>query len=120
MVELIEYVVAFAVSAGVAGAGLMVVGGAMPGIGQVSNASKADQIGAAASLSVVQGRAVTLVLPLENTAIACGSGVLSVSFGGNAEDYRVDMPCSFDFQGLHGTCTLGFSSVAALTLEVTC
>lgn len=120
MVELIEYVIAFAVSAGVAGAGLMVVGGAMPGLDQVSNASKADQIGGAASLSVVQGRDVSLLLPLVNATIACGSGTLSVSFGGAARHYEVYLPCSFDFRGLRGTCTLDFSSGAALALEVAC
>ncbi|MDG7020929.1 MAG: hypothetical protein JRN23_03245 [Nitrososphaerota archaeon] len=120
MVELIEYVLVFAVSAGVAGAGLAVVGGAMPGLEQVSYASVADQIGAAASLAVAQGRSVSVVVPLADATVACDSGTLSVTEGGSTRDYALYFPCSFDLRGLDGDCTLDFSSADAVALEAAC
>lgn len=121
MVELIEYVIVFAVSAGVAGASVMLVNGAIPGLNQTASASKSDQIAGAARIAVVQGGNVTLVLPLQGTSIACQSGSLSVSIGGSTRAYSVGFPCSFDFQGLDGACDLVFSAPAdSLQLGVTC
>ena len=121
MVELIEYVIVFAISAGVAGASVMLVDGALPGMNAVAAASTSDQLGGAARLAVVEGRNVTLLVPLQDAAVSCASGSLSVSIGGDSRSYEVGLPCSFDFQGLNGSCALVFSAPAqALQLEVTC
>jgi hypothetical protein len=121
MVELIEYVMIFGISAGVAGASVMLVNGAMPGLNQVASASKADQIAGAARIAVVEGRNVTLLLPLAGSSVSCAAGSLSVSVGGDPRAYDVGSPCSFDFRGLSGECTLVFSAPAdALDLEVSC
>jgi hypothetical protein len=121
MVELIEYVIAFGISAGVAGASVMLVNGAMPGLNQVASASKSDQVAGAARIAVVEDRNVTLLLPLKGSSIACSAGSLSVSIDGAPRAYDVGFPCFFDFQGLNGECTLVFSAPAdSLRLEAKC
>jgi hypothetical protein len=121
MVELIEYVIVFGISAGVAGASVMLVNGAMPGLNQMASASKSDQVAGAARIAVVEDRAVTLLLPLTGSSISCAAGSLSVSIGGSSRAYDVGFPCSFDFQGLNGECTLVFSAPAnSLRLEAKC
>ncbi len=121
MVELIEYVIVFGISAGVAGASIMLVSGAMPGLSQLASASKSDQVAGAARLAVVEDRDVTLLLPLTGSSISCAAGSLSVSIGGAPRAYDVRMPCSFDFQGLNGDCALVFSAPAdSLQLEAKC
>lgn len=121
MVELIEYVIAFGISAGVAGASVMLVNGAMPGLNQVASASKSDQVAGAARIAVVEGRNVTLLLPLRGSSIACAGGSLSVSIDGAPRAYDVGFPCDFDLQGLSGVCTLVFSAPASsLQLEANC
>ena len=121
MVELIEYVIVFAISAGVAGASVMLVNGAMPGLNQVASASKADQVAGAARRAVVEGKSVTLLLPLKGASIACADGSLSVSADGTVRAYDVAFPCSFDLKGLSGDCTLAFTAPAnSLQLEAKC
>lgn len=121
MVELIEYVIVFGISAGVASASVMLVNGAMPGLNEIAAASKSDQIAGAARIAVVEGRNVTLLLPLQGSQISCAYGSLSVSAGGNSRAYDVGLPCSFDFRGLSGACSLVFSAPQdSLELEVSC
>jgi len=121
MVELIEYVIVFGISAGVAGASVMLVNGAMPGLNEVAAVSKSDQVAGAARIAVVEGRNVTLLLPLRDSSISCASGSLSVSMDGVSRAYEVGFPCSFYFQGLNGACSLVFSALAgSLQLGVSC
>jgi len=121
MVELIEYVIVFGITAGVAGASVMLVSGALPGLNSVASASASDQVAGAARIAVVEGRNVTLLVPLRNSAVSCAQGSLSVSISGDLRKYDVGSPCSFDFQGLNGACTLTFSAPAdGLQLAVTC
>ncbi len=121
MVELIEYVIIFGISASLAGASVMLVNGAMPGLAQVAAVSKSDQVAGAARIAVVEGRNVTLILPLQGASVACGAGTLSVSTGGASMAYDLGFPCSFDYHGLNGTCALVFSAPAeSLQLGATC
>jgi hypothetical protein len=121
MVELIEYIIVFAVSAGVAGASVMLVNGALPGLDQLASASLSDQVAGAARVAVAEDRNVTLLLPLHDSSVSCSSGTLFVSIGGATRAYETLLPCSFDFQGLNGQCTLLFSPASdALRLAVTC
>jgi len=121
MVELIEYVIVFGISAGVAGASVMLVHGALPGLDLAGATSKSDQIGGAARLAVVEGRDVTLLLPLKSASVSCSGGALTVSLSSHPRVYPIDFPCTFSFQGLDGLCTLLFSATGnALGLKVTC
>ena len=121
MVELIEYVIVFGISAGVAGASVMLVNGAIPGLDQVASTSLSDQVAGAARVAAAEDRNVTLLLPLHDSSVSCASGSLSVSVGGETRAYEMALPCSFDFQGLNGPCTLVFSAPSdALRLAVTC
>ena len=121
MVELIEYVIVFAISAGVAGASVMLVDAALPGLNAMASAATSDQLGGAARIAVVEDRNVTLLVPLSDAGVSCAGGSFSVSIGGESRAYQVGFPCSFDFQGLNGACTMVFSAPAqALQLEVTC
>jgi hypothetical protein len=121
MVELLEYVIVFGISAGLAGASVMLVNGAVPGLSQVAAASAADQVAGAARIAVFEDRNVTLLLPLQDSSVACAAGSLSVSIDGHSRGYDLGFPCSFDFQGLSGECALVFSAPAdSLNLGVTC
>ena len=121
MVELIEYVIAFAISAGVAGASVVLVNGAVPGLNAVASASTSDQVAGAARIAVVEDRNVTLLIPLREASISCASGTLAVSTGGDPRAYELGFPCSFGFNGLNGECTLDFSAPShSLRLGVKC
>src|SRR2546428_6432135 len=113
MVELIEYVIAFGISAGVAGASVMLVNGAIPGLTQMAASSRSDQIAGGARIAIAEGRTTTLVLPLSGASIACADGALSVSAGRAPHSYSLGFPCSFGFDGLTGPCTLVFSAPAS-------
>ncbi len=121
MVELIEYVIVLGISAGVAGASVMVVNWAMPGLAAAAALSKSDQVAGAARIAIVEDRSVTLALPLQGSSISCAAGSLSISVDGHSQAYQVGFPCSFSFQGLSGACTLIFSAATdSLQLAVTC
>jgi hypothetical protein len=121
MVELLEYVIVFGISAGLAGASVMLVNGSVPGLGEVAATSAADQVAGAARIAVLEDRNVTLLLPLQDSSVACAAGSLSVSIDGHSRAYDLGFPCSFDFQDLSGECTLVFSAPAdSLSLGVTC
>jgi len=121
MVELIEYVIAFGISAGVAGASVMLVDGAMPGLNQMAAYAKSDQIAGAARIAVGEGRNTTLVVPLRGASIGCADGALSISEGSVSETYSMGFPCSFRFEGLNGACALSFSAPKdSLLLKVSC
>jgi hypothetical protein len=121
MVEVIEYVLVFAITAGLAAASIAVVSGAMPGLNEVAGASASDQVAGAARIAAVEGRNVTLLLPLQSASLSCSGGSLSVSIDGQSRGYEVGFPCSFDYQDLTGACTLAFSAPGdSLSLEVSC
>lgn len=121
MVELIEYVIAFTISAGLAGASVALVQGALPGLDQVMSQSKADQIASAARISVAEDRNTTLVLPLQQTSVSCESGTLDVSIGGVQYEQEIGFPCAFASGSLTGLCTLSFAAPqTSLTLEAAC
>lgn len=121
LVELIEYVVIIGISAGLASASILVVEGAMPGLGGLASASRSDQIASAARLSIIQGSDATLVLPLQGESISCSEGTLAVADSSGSHSYLTGYPCSFDLAGLTGMCTLVFSTQSSLlNLEATC
>ncbi|MDA4117468.1 MAG: hypothetical protein OK455_03905 [Thaumarchaeota archaeon] len=119
--ELIEYVIAFGISAGVAGASIMLVDGALPGLNQVAAQSASDQIASAARISVIEDRNVTLLVPLHGSSIVCNRGELSITMSNSSRSYEAGYPCAFDFEHLDGSCSLDFSAPAdSLLLEVQC
>lgn len=121
MVELVEYAVIFGISAGIAGASVMLVTGALPGLEQVAAASTSDQIAGAARLAAVEGRNVTVLLPLHDTSVDCGGGSLKVTTGGMSREDETPLPCSFDFQTMSGECGLAFSvRQGSLTMGASC
>ena len=93
----------------------------MPGLDEVASASKSDQIAGAARIAVIEGRSVTLLLPLQESSVSCEAGPLSVSEGGGSRTYGLGYPCSFDFNDLSGACALTFSVPGdSLELGVKC
>jgi hypothetical protein len=123
MVELIEYILVFGISLGVAGVGIALVNGMAPGLNQMVSASQSEQVAGAARIAVVEGQNVTLLLPLTNATISCASGFLSVAINGPAQTYQLGYPCSFAFEALTGQCNLVFSEdegSAVLSMEATC
>jgi len=121
MVELIEYIIVFGVSAGLAGASVMLVGQAMPGLNEIASTSKSDQLAAAARISIAEGRNVTLLLPVQDSSIACAQGTMTVSMAESTATYALAYPCSFEYFDLTGACNFQFASPAdSLELGVKC
>jgi len=121
MVELVEYAIAFTISAGLAAASVALVHGALPGLDQVMSQSKADQIASAARIAVAEDRNTTLLLPLQDTSVSCAAGTLDVSIGGAQYPQEIGFPCDFASGDLTGLCTLSFPAPEALlTLEASC
>ncbi len=121
MVELLEYVIAFGISAGIAGASVLLVEGVLPGLNQVAAQSGADQVAGAARIAVIEDRNVTLLIPLRDTSISCHGGSLSVTMDNTSHLYGVGLPCSFDAENLTGPCSLAFSAPTGfLRLEARC
>jgi hypothetical protein len=123
MVEMIEYVLVFGISLGVAGVGIALVNGMAPGLNQMISASQSEQVAGAARIAVVEGQNVTLLLPLTNATISCASGSLSVAINGPAQTYQLGYPCSFAFEDLTGQCNLVFGEdeeSPGLSMEATC
>jgi hypothetical protein len=121
MVEIIEYVLVFGITASLAAASIAIVSGAMPGLNEVAGASASDQIAGAARIAAVEGRNVTVLLPLQGASLSCDGGSLSVTVDGQTREYGVGFPCSFEYGGLTGACALTFSAPSdSLGLEVSC
>ena len=121
MVELIEYILVFGVTLGIAGVGMAIVGGMVPGLNRMVSASQSGQVVGAARIAVVQGQNETLFLPLTNATISCASGSLSVSLNGPPQTYELGYPCSFSASDMTGQCDLTFYEAAStLGMEADC
>lgn len=118
MVEVIEYLLVFGVTALLAGFSVAVFGGYLPTLRQTQGQSELDQIVGAAGLAATNGTAV-LVLPLNDAALSCSNGTISLSTGGANYSSGIGASCGFSVSGLNGLCTLVFTrDPGGLVLEV--
>ena len=108
VVEILEYVLVFAITALLAGFSVIVVQGSLPVLHQTQGGAEFDELTGAASSSEVEGNA-TVVVPLSDASIGCSQGVLSFSSGGLNYTSQVGYPCSFAYSGLSCLCRLVFS-----------
>lgn len=120
MVEILEYILVFAITAALAGFSVLVLQGSLPVLDQTQGRSEFNELSGAATVAAVGGSA-ELVLPLDNASIGCSQGGLTFSSGGLNYDSPLGYPCDFGYAGLSGTCKLEFTrEVDALALEVDC
>lgn len=118
MVELVEYLLVFGVTAAIAGFSVAVFGGFVPTLHQTQSQAELDQMADAAGLAAENGTA-SLILPLDNASISCAGAVLSFSAGGQTYSSSIGSSCSFSYDGLSGVCTLIFTrSDSQIGLEV--
>ncbi len=118
MVELVEYLLVFGVTAVIAGFSVAVFGGFLPTLHQTQSQAELDQIAGAAGLAAENGSA-SLVLPLDNASISCAGDVVSLSAGGQTYSSSIGASCSFSYSGLSGVCNLVFTrSDGRIGLEV--
>ena len=112
MVELIEYVLVFGVTASLTAFSLMVVSGALPILGQSQSKAQLEEIEGAAGLAALKGNA-TIVLPLSDVSLSCSDGQMSLSSGSSLYSSPVTFPCSFSYSKVSCLCTLSFSLVGS-------
>lgn len=118
MVELIEYLLVFGVTAAVAGFSVVVFGGFLPTLHETQSQAELDQIADAAGLAAQNGSA-SLVLPFDNASISCVGGVITFSTGGDTYSSSVAVSCDFSYAGLNGICNLVFTRLDGMVgLEV--
>jgi hypothetical protein len=118
LVEVIEYLLVFGVTAVLAGFSVAVFGGAVPTLGHAQGQAEVDQVAGAAELAAENGTSV-VVLPLSNATVACSNGVIQLTTSGTSYSAAVDASCSFSFTGLNGLCSLEFMRVdSGIALEV--
>jgi hypothetical protein len=120
LVEIVEYLLVFGVTAAVAGFSVFVFGGSLPTLHQTQAQADLDQIAGAAGLAAENGSA-TLVLPLSDASLSCSSSAIAFSTGGNSYTAAIGASCSFSASGLDGLCTLVFSrSPEGVEMEADC
>ena len=108
MVEILEYILVFAITALLGGFSVLVVQGALPVLHQTQGAAEFDELTGAASSAAIEGSA-TVVIPLSNASIGCSQGTMVFSSGGLSYRSPLEYPCSFAYSGLSCLCRLVFS-----------
>jgi hypothetical protein len=118
LVEVIEYLLVFGVTAALAGFSVLVFGGFLPMLHQTQDQAELDQIAGAAGLAAENGTA-TLVLPLSNATVTCSNETIQLSTGGVSYSSGIGASCGFSVTGLNGLCKLVFTrSADGVVLEV--
>lgn len=108
MVEILEYIVVFAVTAAVAGFSIFVFGGSVPQIHTAQGESEVSQVAGAVDLAAADGNS-SLSLTLSNASLSCSQGSVDLTMGGQTYSSSVASACSFTITGLSCTCDLSFT-----------
>jgi hypothetical protein len=108
VVEILEYILVFAITAMMAGFSVVVVQGTLPVLHQTQGGAEFDELSGAASSAAVEGSA-TVVIPLSNATIGCSQGVIAFTSGGLTYTSQLGYPCSFAYSGVSCLCELVFS-----------
>jgi hypothetical protein len=120
MVEIMEYILVFAVTATLAGFSLLVLQGSLPVLDKTQGQSEFNQLSGAAGVAAIEGSS-ELVLPLSNASVGCSSGTISFSSGGLSYSSYIGYPCDFGYAGLSGVCKFVFSRATdEVSLQVAC
>lgn len=119
MVEIIEYLLVFGVTAAVAGFSLVVLGGFVPTIDHTEGQAVVDRIAAAATTASQNGSS-SVSLYLSDASISCSAGSVVLTEGGQQYTSDAIGPlCTFSASGLDGACTITFIRTGeGLDLEV--
>lgn len=110
MVEVMEYLLVFAVTAAIAGFSIFVFNGSVPGIRQTQGQAEVDQVAGAVELAAANGNA-TLTLPLSGASLSCSQGVVELTSDGQTYSSYVSSGCAFSVSGLSCVCSLSFTWV---------
>jgi hypothetical protein len=108
VVEILEYLLVFAITAMMAGFSVVVVQDSLPVLHQTQGGAEFDELSGAATSAAVAGSA-TVVMPLSDASIGCSQGVIAFSAGGLNYTSRLGYPCNFSFSGVTCLCQLVFS-----------
>ena len=108
MVEILEYVIVFAVTALLSGFSVLVVQGSLPVLRQTQNGAEFDELTGAATSADLEGTS-TVVMPLSDASIGCSQGIMTFSSGALNYTSQVGFACSFAYSGVTCLCKLVFS-----------
>jgi hypothetical protein len=118
LVELMEYLLVFGVTAALAGFSVMTFSGFLPALHQTQGQSEVEQLAGAAELAAQNGSA-TIILPLANATVSCSAGLLSLQTAGMGYSSSIGAACAFRATGLNGLCKLVFARTeTGVTMEV--
>jgi hypothetical protein len=108
VVEVVEYVLVFAITALLAGFSVVVAQGSLPVLHRTQGGAEFDALTGAATSAAVEGSA-TVVIPLSNADISCSMGNMTFSSEGLNYTSNIGYPCSFALSGVTCVCNLVFS-----------
>ncbi len=108
MVEILEYVLVFGITALLSGFSVLVVQGSLPVLHQTQNGAEFDELTGAATSAYVEGNS-TVVVPLSDASVGCSQGIMTFSSGGLNYTSHVGFACSFAYSGVSCLCKLVFS-----------
>lgn len=112
-----EYLLVFAITAGLAGFSVLTFSGFLPALHQTQDQSAIDQVAGAAELAAQNGSA-SVVLPLTNATISCHDGLMTLQTGGSSYSSTIGAACGFTVADLNGSCKLVFTRTeTGITLE---
>ena len=118
MVEIIEYLLVFAITLSLSAFSVLILGCSLPVLSQSQASAQMEQISGAASLAELRGNS-TVVVTLSHATLSCSQGVISLSSGSSTLTSQTGDPCDFSFDGVSCLCTLVFSQTeGGLTLRV--
>ena len=108
MVETLEYILVFGITAVLAGFSVLVVQGSLPVLHETQNEAEFDELTGAANSAAVEGSAM-VQMPLSNASIDCSQGIMAFSSGGLSYTSHIGYPCSFAYAGVSCLCKLIFT-----------
>jgi len=109
LVESLEYILAFAISSGLAASGFILLQGYFPLVSQMSTRSEFSQIADAAELALVDNTNRTVIVNLNSASISCTGNLLYISSQVASYSAALNGTCSFSAHGLIGQHRLTFA-----------
>jgi len=117
----LEYLLVFSVTVLLAGLGLVVFGGLMPGVASTQGQMEVEQLAGSAAVAAADGTS-SVTLPMADASLNCSHGVLALSQAGRVySSSGIGAGCAFHLSGLDGLCRFVFTrGQDGVGLEASC
>lgn len=108
MVEVLEYILAFAISSGLAASGFLLLQGYYPLVNQITMSSQFSQIANTAELALLNDANETILVSLDSASITCRANLLSLASPDASYSTALNGHCNFSSPPLNGQHSLTF------------